>query len=44
MMMLGTEIDYEVNPNGYDAGFKFNNPYEDATCGCGESFTLKAGV
>ena len=22
-------------------GFQFKNPWEDATCGCGESFTLK---
>jgi iron-sulfur cluster assembly protein len=38
-MIDGTELDYKVD--GLNAGFAFKNPYEDATCGCGESFTLK---
>tara|TARA_B110000881_G_C18067535_1_gene267212 strand:- start:55 stop:381 length:327 start_codon:yes stop_codon:yes gene_type:complete len=39
LMMMGTEIDYKQD--GMTGGFEFKNPYEDATCGCGESFTLK---
>ena len=35
----GTELDY--TKEGLNEGFKFNNPMEDAQCGCGESFTLK---
>lgn len=38
-MMDGTDIDYQRE--GLNSGFVFSNPYEDATCGCGESFTLK---
>jgi len=39
VMIDGTELDYKME--GLNAGFAFKNPYEDATCGCGESFTLK---
>lgn len=34
----GTEIDYRRE--GLNAGFRFANPNEKATCGCGESFTV----
>jgi iron-sulfur cluster assembly protein len=34
----GTELDY--GREGLNEGFKFNNPNEKATCGCGESFTV----
>lgn len=34
----GTEIDYRRE--GLNAGFRFSNPNEKATCGCGESFTV----
>jgi len=34
----GTELDY--GREGLNAGFKFSNPNEKATCGCGESFTV----
>jgi iron-sulfur cluster assembly protein len=34
----GTEIDYRRE--GLNAGFRFSNPNEKATCGCGESFTI----
>lgn len=34
----GTELDY--GKEGLNEGFKFNNPNEKATCGCGESFTV----
>ena len=34
----GTELDYARE--GLDEGFKFSNPNEKATCGCGESFTV----
>jgi len=39
VMIDGTELDYKTE--GINAGFAFKNPWEDATCGCGESFTLK---
>jgi iron-sulfur cluster assembly protein len=34
----GTELDYARE--GLSEGFKFNNPNEKASCGCGESFTV----
>jgi len=34
----GTQLDYERE--GLNEGFKFTNPNEKATCGCGESFTV----
>jgi iron-sulfur cluster assembly protein len=34
----GTEIDYRRE--GLNAGFRFSNPNEKATCGCGESFSV----
>lgn len=34
----GTELDYAKE--GLNEGFRFNNPNEKATCGCGESFTV----
>ncbi|MEQ4618252.1 MAG: iron-sulfur cluster assembly protein IscA [Corticimicrobacter sp.] len=34
----GTQLDYERQ--GLNEGFKFSNPNEKATCGCGESFTV----
>ena len=34
----GTELDYARE--GLNEGFKFTNPNEKATCGCGESFTV----
>ena len=34
----GTELDYARE--GLNEGFKFRNPNEKATCGCGESFTV----
>ncbi|MGO3743304.1 iron-sulfur cluster assembly protein IscA [Kerstersia sp.] len=34
----GTELDY--GREGLNEGFKFNNPNEKASCGCGESFTV----
>jgi iron-sulfur cluster assembly protein len=34
----GTELDY--TREGLNEGFKFNNPKEKASCGCGESFTV----
>jgi iron-sulfur cluster assembly protein len=39
IMIDGTELDYTTE--GLNSGFKFKNPWEDAQCGCGESFTLK---
>ena len=39
VMIDGTELDYTTE--GLNEGFQFKNPWEDATCGCGESFTLK---
>jgi iron-sulfur cluster assembly protein len=34
----GVKIDFSDDLN--DAGFKSDNPSADATCGCGESFSL----
>lgn len=34
----GTEIDFQRE--GLSEGFRFNNPNEKASCGCGESFTV----
>ncbi|MYN14670.1 iron-sulfur cluster assembly protein IscA [Pusillimonas sp. TS35] len=34
----GTEIDYARE--GLNEGFRFTNPNEKASCGCGESFTV----
>ena len=34
----GTEVDY--SRQGLNEGFKFSNPNEKASCGCGESFTV----
>jgi len=34
----GTQLDY--GREGLNEGFKFANPNEKATCGCGESFTV----
>ena len=34
----GTELDY--GKEGLNEGFKFNNPNAQASCGCGESFTV----
>lgn len=36
--LQGTELDYARE--GLNEGFKFLNPNEKATCGCGESFTV----
>ena len=34
----GTQLDY--TKEGLNEGFKFTNPNEKDTCGCGESFTV----
>lgn len=34
----GTEMDFQKE--GLNEGFKFNNPNEKDSCGCGESFTI----
>lgn len=34
----GTQLDY--TREGLNSGFKFKNPNEKASCGCGESFTV----
>jgi|SRR5690606_9106788 len=34
----GTHVDY--GREGLNEGFKFQNPNEKASCGCGESFTV----
>ena len=36
--LQGTELDYARE--GLNEGFKFLNPNEKSTCGCGESFTI----
>ena len=36
--LSGTELDYVKE--GLNEGFQFNNPNVQATCGCGESFTV----
>lgn len=38
----GSTVDYVRE--GLKQAFKVNNPNVDATCGCGESFTVKAGA
>lgn len=40
--LTGTELDYVRE--GLNAGFKFNNPNVQDTCGCGESFNVKEPV
>lgn len=34
----GTQVDY--SREGLNEGFRFSNPNEKASCGCGESFTV----
>ncbi|MCK5810324.1 MAG: iron-sulfur cluster assembly protein IscA [Cocleimonas sp.] len=34
----GTEMDFQKE--GLNEGFKFSNPNESGSCGCGESFTV----
>ncbi|MBF8270422.1 MAG: iscA [Gammaproteobacteria bacterium] len=36
--LAGTELDYVRE--GLNAGFRFNNPNVQETCGCGESFSV----
>lgn len=36
--LKGTQVDYARE--GLTEGFKFHNPNEKASCGCGESFTV----
>ena len=36
LYLEGTKVDYVNGLNG--AGFKFDNPNAQSTCGCGESF------
>src|SRR6476646_5008315 len=38
MYMDGSEVDYVEGLHG--AGFKFNNPNVNGTCGCGSSFNV----
>lgn len=38
LFLKGTEIDYLEE--GFDHGFRFKNPNETASCGCGESFSV----
>lgn len=40
--LAGTELDYVRE--GLNAGFRFNNPNVQGTCGCGESFNVKETV
>lgn len=37
LYLVGTELDYEEGLLG--AGFKFQNPNANRTCGCGQSFS-----
>ena len=37
--LAGTQLDFVRE--GLNAGFKFSNPNVEASCGCGESFSLK---
>lgn len=37
MHLEGTQVDYVMGISG--AGFKFNNPMANTTCGCGSSFS-----
>jgi iron-sulfur cluster assembly protein len=39
--LSGSTVDYVRE--GLKQAFKVDNPNVDATCGCGESFTVKAG-
>ncbi|BBF93240.1 HesB/IscA family protein [Blastochloris tepida] len=39
MFLLGAEMDYKTDK--LSAQFVFNNPNETASCGCGESVSLK---
>lgn len=39
VVLAGTELDYEKTL--MFQGFKFRNPQEATSCGCGHSFTLK---
>ena len=41
LFLIGTVIDYEVNP--LSAKFVFRNPNETDACGCGESVTIVPG-
>lgn len=38
LYLIGTILEYSGGLNG--AGFVFNNPNANRTCGCGESFSL----
>ena len=38
LYLIGTTLDYSGGLNG--AGFVFNNPNANRTCGCGESFNV----
>jgi iron-sulfur cluster assembly protein len=38
LYLAGTELDFEVKM--MSQGFKFRNPNEKSTCGCGHSFTV----
>jgi len=38
LYLVGTTLEYSGGLNG--AGFVFNNPNANRTCGCGESFSL----
>ena len=40
VVLIGTEIDYEVTPLA--SRFVFRNPNQTDACGCGDSVTLKA--
>ena len=39
LYLIGTTLEYSGGLNG--AGFVFNNPNANRTCGCGESFTVE---
>ena len=41
LFLIGTVIDFEVNP--LSAKFVFRNPNETDACGCGESVTIVPG-
>ena len=38
LYLVGTVLEYSGGLNG--KGFVFNNPNENSTCGCGESFSI----
>jgi iron-sulfur cluster assembly protein len=38
LYLAGTELDFEVKM--MSQGFKFRNPQEKSSCGCGHSFTV----